>query len=271
VIRAGRLVAALALGLAPGAGAQAPEVQVAAVPEFAAVAPGGSFRVAVQLGIPDGWHIAWTNPGQSGLPTTLAWRTPDDISVGETEWPYPRRDESDGLVSHIYRGTVVVVTTFHVGPASRAGTATLRGEVSWGLCARFCVPQKRAVEVSFPVRNGHPKASAAWRRLRADLEELPVQGAGLTLRGVVSGDSVRLTIAGRTLGPWRSAAITFFPRESGAAVVVPARVAAGVVAVTLPNRVLRTGSRRLAGVLVADRPWMVTSPRRALVVETVVE
>jgi thiol:disulfide interchange protein DsbD len=265
------LVTALVLCVAPEALAQAPEVQIAVVPEFATVAPGGSFRVAVRLRIPDGWHIAWINPGQSGLPSRLTWHMPAGVSAGETEWPFPERDVSDGLVSHIYRGVTVVVTTFHAAAASRVGTAVLRGDLSWGLCAAVCVPQTRAVEVSLPIRSSHPEMSREWRELQADLEALPVQGPAVTLRGVARGESVDLTIAGLTLGPLRGATATFFPSESGAAVVVPIRVAAGVVLVTLPSGVLGNASRRLAGVLVADRPWMVSSRRRALAIEIAVE
>lgn len=262
------LVTALVLCVAPDALAQAPEVPIAVVPEFATVAPGGSFRVAVRLRIPDGWHIAWTNPGQSGLASRLTWHMPTGVSAGETEWPFPERDVSDGLVNHIYRGVTVVVTTFHAATASR-GAAVLRGDLSWGLCAAVCVPQTRAVEVSLPIRSSHPEVSPEWRELQADLEALPVQGAALTLRGVARGDSADLTIAARSLGPMRGAIATFFPSESGAAVVVPIRVTAGVVSVTLP--LLAARSRRLAGVLVADRPWIFSSRRRALMIETVVE
>lgn len=82
---------AIALPVAGRAAAQAPEVQVSAVPEYAAVRAGSSFRVAVRLRIPEGWHIYWTNPGPGGLPTTVAWHLPGGVTAGETEWPFPRR------------------------------------------------------------------------------------------------------------------------------------------------------------------------------------
>ena len=261
----------LALCVAPRAGAQAPEVQIAAVPEYTTVAPGSSFRVAVRLRLPDGWHIAWTNPGQSGLPTTLAWTAPTGISPGATDWPYPERDEGDGLVSHIYRGGVVIVTSFHSDSTARGHVAVLRGEFRWGLCAKVCVPQTRTVEVSVPLQGGPAEASPGWRGLEADLAALPVQSAGLLLHGVVRGDSVRLTIAGPAVGRLPGTTATFFPLESGAAVVVPIRATPGMATVTLPSRVLRSGSRQLAGILVAAPAWLMTARRRALVVATVVE
>lgn len=263
--------ATLALCVVRGAGAQAPEVQIAAVPEYPTVAPGGSFRVAVRLRIPEGWHIAWTNPGQNGLPTTVAWTAPRGISPGVTEWPYPERDEAEGQVSHIYRGEVVIVTSFHTVATAQGNVAVLHGEFRWGLCAKVCVPQTRTVEVSVPLRSGPAEASRGWRGLEADLEALPVQSAELRLHGVVHGDSVRLTIAGPAVGRLQRTTATFFPLERGAAVVVPIRAAPGTAVVTLPSRVLRSGSRQLAGILVAPPALLLTARRRALVVATVVE
>jgi len=273
VMRVPMLVSVLtfALGVAPRAGAQAPEVQLAAVPEYTTVAPGGAFRVAVRLRLPEGWHIAWTNPGQTGLPTTLAWTTRSGIGTGATEWPYPERDEVDGLVTHIYRGEVVIVTSFHTDSTARGSVAAMHGELSWGLCATVCVPQRRTVEVSLPLRSGRAEAAPGWRDVEAALEALPVQSAELRLRGVVRGDSVRLTIAGPAVGRLQRATATFFPLESGAAEVVPIRATPGRATVTLPNRVLRQGSRQLAGILVVDVPWLAGSRRRALAVAAVVE
>ena len=261
----------LALGVVRSASAQAPEVQIAAVPEYTTVAPGRSFRVAVRLRLPDGWHIAWTNPGQSGLPTTLAWTAPTGISLGATEWPFPERDEVAGLVNHIYRGGVVIVTSFHADATARGRVAVLRGEFRWGMCAKLCVPQTRTVEISVPLQGGRAEASPGWRGLEADFAALPVPSAGLTLHSVVRGDSVRLTIAGPAVGRSPATTATFFPLESGAAVVVPMRATPGMATVTLPSRALRSGSRQLAGILVAAPAWLMTARRRALVVATVVE
>jgi hypothetical protein len=134
-----------------------------------------------------------------------------------------------------------------------------------------CVPQTRTIEVSVPVGRGPVEVSPGWRGLEADLEALPVQSAGLRLRGVVRGDSVRLTIAGPAVSGMQATTATFFPLESGAAVVAPIRATRGMATVMLPIRVLRSGSRRLAGILVADPGWLASPRRRALAVTTVVE
>jgi len=266
-----RALAALALCVAGAARAQGPaRVQVQAVPEFTSVAPGSAFRVAVRLRIPEGCHISWINPGQSGLPTTLAWQTPSGVDAGEPEWPYPVRDETAGFVSHVYRGAVVVVTRFQVYSSVRSDAAVLRAALSWGVCGATCVPQKDTVEISLPIRRGRGETTAEWRALAPSLEDLPLDATSLEVRAAAQGDSVRLMIAGPSLDPRIGGKVTFFPRPSGAAVAVPVRRAAHGVTVTLPSRALRALPGGVAGILVADEPWLSGSLRRALTVEAAI-
>ena len=263
-----RLAALLALCLPLAARAQAPpRVEVEAVPELSAAAPGGAFRVAVRLRIPDGCHLAWVNPGETGLPTTLAWRTPGGVTVGETEWPYPERDEAAGLVNHVYRGAVVVVTTFQVTPSFHAGAVTLRADLTWGLCGATCIRQTGGAELSLPVREGAADTTAAWRALAPSLAALPIADSRLAVQAAVRGDSVRLTIAGPPLARPGAATVTFFPLAGGTAVVAPVRRAGRGLVVTLPRSAAQARTGALAGVLVADRPWLTGSSRRALRVE----
>ncbi len=150
----------LALGCPPQ---QQPVVIVSAVPEYVALAPGARQRIAVRLRIPAGWHIGWTNPGGTALPSTLAWRTPAGIGAGTTLWPAPDRDSTtDGTVL-VLRGDVTIVTPVRVGPAAARGVAELVGTLHWGLCSDVCIPQERTVSVSFEVKHtGQAERSPAW-------------------------------------------------------------------------------------------------------------
>lgn len=266
------LAAALALCVAAAARAQAPAVvQVAAIPEVAAIGPGGAFRVAVRLRVPEGCHIGWVNPGQSGLPTTIAWQMPTGVSAEETQWPYPERDETAGFVSHVYRGVAVVVTRFTVDSSLRGSSADLRADLSWGLCGTTCIPQRETVALTLPVRPRPAEPAAEWRALTPSIEALPAVSTSLTVRAVALGDSVRLTIAGSPLIVLTSATATFFPLRSGVAVVVAVRRRGRDVTLTLPTSAVRALPSRVAGVLVADRPWLAGSRRRALAIDAVVE
>ena len=273
-MRAGGLACALAVAALQAAHAQVPEVRVAAVSEFGAVRPGDAFRVAVRLDVPEGWRIDWINPGTTGLPTTLTWRTPAILSAGPIQWPFPERLDDDGEITHVLRGTVFVVTPFHVASAARTGAAELRADLEWLLCASTCVRQQRTVRVPVRIASGTAARSGAapspaWNQVEAAAGSFPASGEGITLRAVSAADSVRLEIAGLRGAPPAGALVTFFPAAAGrAAVVAPIQRAAGGMAVTLPAAFVGGAPPgRLTGVLVGVLVHGPTHTSRALAVD----
>ncbi len=87
------LVVALALVGAAAAFAapvKTEHVEAELVADRAALVPGGELTVALRLAIAPGWHTYWRNPGDSGLPTTIAWQLPAGITAGPIEWPAPQ-------------------------------------------------------------------------------------------------------------------------------------------------------------------------------------
>ena len=103
-------VAAAALLLA-GGGIAAPvktaHVEAELVAATTALVPGEPVTVALRLSMEKGWHTYWQNPGDSGLPTTLAWKLPSGIEAGPIEWPAPRELPVGPLVNYGYEGEVL--------------------------------------------------------------------------------------------------------------------------------------------------------------------
>lgn len=265
------LAAFLVAAVAPTFGAQAPDVQVRAVPEFVAVRPGAAFRVAVQLQIPQGWHIGWTNPGASGLATTISWQTRTGVEGAETAFPYPETDDGDGGIAHVYRGAVVLFSLFTAAPDLSA-PVELSAELEWGLCRVQCVLQRRTLQVSLPVGHGATRHPSAWAEVQLAERSLPVRVPARDVHGVVSGDSVTVTVSRLPNGPPPDSWLTFFPLEPGRRSVV-GRVhgAVGGVTLTLPASIL-SGSPpgRLAGVLVGAHAPGAPPALRPLAVDVTV-
>jgi len=259
---------ALAVALAAAARAQQPQVEVMTIQEYAAVRPGTTFRVAVRLRVPDGWHIYWTNPGGGGLATTMAWRLPAGVSGGTTEWPYPETDDAGADVTHVYRGTIVLFSSFSAEPGI-TGTVKLSGDQTWGLCRVVCIQQHHTVSLSLPVARGAVARSTAWAEVAAAMRLLPMREPGASLDAVPQGDSVRLGITGLKAGPAAGSWATFFPLEPGRrSIVVQVRGIAGGIAVTLPRAVLSgEPPGRLSGVLVSAHAPGAPPPVRALAVD----
>ncbi|OYV64833.1 MAG: hypothetical protein B7Z72_12795 [Gemmatimonadetes bacterium 21-71-4] len=265
------MVVVWAVAVATAARAQAPEVELSAVPEYAAVRPGAAFRVAVRLRLPPGWHIYWINPGAGGLPTTIAWHLPAGVTGGDTDWPYPETDDAGGDVSNVYRGTVVLFSSFAAGP-DIAGRVALSADLVWGMCKVQCVRQERTVGVSLPVSRAAKAPTLAWDQVVLALRALSVSVHADRLHAAVSGDSVRLVISGLPAGPMAGSWLTFFPLEPGkASVVAEARAAHGGVAIVLPRTVVSgEPAGRLSGVLVAAHAPGAQPPVRPLAVDVAV-
>jgi thiol:disulfide interchange protein DsbD len=255
----------LALGALPGPSRQVPTVPVALVPELAWVRPGTTFRVAARIQLPAGWHIGWKHPGQTGLPTTIAWRVPSGILVGPTEWGFPERAESAGVISHVYRDEALLTTSFTVGADARPGSAELVAEMHWGLCREICIPQERQVQVALPVVSAARAADTSqhWGLLLPILtERLPVspEDAGLEARRDPRGIRLTTRPSGRKIA---ADTVIFFPENpsrSALAVVIRPRVTA--TGLLIPLAV--PPDTAVDGVLVSTRGWGTPGGSRAL-------
>ena len=266
------LACAVALAAtAQAAAAQAPEVAVSAVAEYAAVRPGMPFRVAVRLGIPEGWHIYWTNPGPGGLPTAISWHVPAGLTAGPSEWPYPETDESAADVTNVYRGTVVTFSSFQTAPGA-SGTLRLTADLSWGICKAFCVQQRRSVFVVLRAGPGAPERSAGWSEMEAARSRLPVRQPDARFTATAHGETVTLTVTGLKGGPPSGSWVTYFPATPGRkSAVARVKEAGGGIELSLPQFTTSGATpNRLAGVLVAAHAPGAVPPVRAIAVDVAV-
>src|SRR3989475_1044511 len=176
-----KLVIALALVLAAGAPARAatvpptPLVAVELLSETGSVRPGEIFWIALRQQITPGWHTYWgVNPGDAGEPTRIEWALPAGFTAGEISWPYPSRISAGIAMSYGYEAEVVLPIPVTVSRDVTPGTTVaLRGQASWLVCEKICIPEEAPVALSLPVAAdtprpdpvGAPLIGAARRRL----------------------------------------------------------------------------------------------------------
>src|SRR5260221_1843657 len=101
-------------GAAAGALVKTGHVEAELVSERTAFVPGQTTTVALRLKMADGWHTYWQNPGDSGLPTTLAWTLPSGVTTGPIAWPAPYALPAGPLVNYGYEGEVLLLTDVQV-------------------------------------------------------------------------------------------------------------------------------------------------------------
>jgi thiol:disulfide interchange protein len=164
----GLALAALLLAAAASAGGAAAElpdpVKVRLVAADAALSPGGTTMLAVHFDIAAGWHIYWRNPGDSGLPTEIAWDLPPGFTAGAIEWPVPQRFVVGTIGNYGYAASADLLSRITASRDLRAGTtARIGATVRWLVCSSICIPGSATLKLDLPVESGAaaPDASAA--------------------------------------------------------------------------------------------------------------
>jgi thiol:disulfide interchange protein/DsbC/DsbD-like thiol-disulfide interchange protein len=166
------------LSLAPPAVAAPPLagdlVKPALYAESASLAPGKTLWLDLHLQVAPGWHIYWKNPGDSGLPTEIAWTLPAGFSAGEINWPVPERFVVGGLANFGYAESADLLMPI-TPPAGLdpGGTVHLDATVKYLVCSEICIPGEGKVALDLPAGPGTPDPAEA-ARFAAARQNLPV-------------------------------------------------------------------------------------------------
>ena len=167
MIRAGMVLAALAMLLAPSAHAResaavtSPRLTATLVSDTDAAAPGMPLQVGLRLRIAPGWHTYWQNPGDAGAPPELTLTLPDGASAGPIQWPAPRRMAEGPLMTYGYTGEVLLPLSVTPGaPLSSTGPLRIEATANWLVCERICVPEEGRFTLDLPIGTPAPSAEA---------------------------------------------------------------------------------------------------------------
>ena len=174
------------------------------------VGPGKTVWLGLQLQHQPQWHTYWKNPGDSGLPTTLAWSLPAGVTAGEIAWPTPHKIAIGSLANLGFEGTVLLPVPLTIAPDFRPGALAqdleVRLSASWLVCRQECIPQEGEFALRLPLRG-----STALNR--ADFEAAwaaaPKPFAG-PVRATVSDTGLALRVSGLPTS-WRGKAVNAFP------------------------------------------------------------
>jgi thiol:disulfide interchange protein DsbD len=161
--------------------AQAAHTKVRLILAAEAAKPGDTVQAGIHLHMDPGWHTYWKNPGQSGLPTSIDWDLPPGISVGEIEWPLPKKVPEAELTTYVYEGDAVLLLPLKIAADAKSGTLTLKANLGWLECEKQCVRATGNVEATLTV-GSETKASADKESLETSRKKLPATGEGLMAR-----------------------------------------------------------------------------------------
>ncbi|MBS0391005.1 MAG: thioredoxin family protein [Proteobacteria bacterium] len=187
---------------------------VAQAPE--GVGPGKPLQLGLLFTHTPEWHTYWRNPGDSGLPTQLAWQLPAGLDAGEIAWPVPRKIPIGHLANYGYEGQVLLPVPVTVSPAFNPGPlareVTLRLKASWLVCRQECIPEEGDFTLQLPLAGTTALNAAAFdAAAKAHPVPLPTQdGSGAR----VEGGALLLRVAGLPAA-LQGKALGVFPETTG--------------------------------------------------------
>lgn len=225
---------ALAFSIAAATPADTPKpqhLQAALIAEPSAVAPGKSFWVGLRLKLEPHWHVYWKNPGDAGLPVSIAWTLPPGFSAGPIQWPYPDRIEVPPLMNYGYENEVLFPVLISA-PAQAAGKIELKAKAKWVICHDICLPGSADLSLTVDAAPnaagsanpdlGSPaellaaKPSAFAPAFRTALQALPAFSPAWSFRAL-GFDSTLILIAtspNAAASQGAASAFNFFPDEN---------------------------------------------------------
>jgi thiol:disulfide interchange protein DsbD len=265
------LLALLVPLLAQGQDVPSPHSDAALVTDAAALRPGEPFDVALRLTMDPGWHSYWRNPGDSGLPTEIAWTLPPGFEADPVRWPYPERIEVTPFVSYGYSDEVLLPVRITPPAELSAGEVTLEGKATWLICADVCLPAEGEVRLTLPVGEGSAADAGAAVAMEAARARLPLESRDWSVRAEAEAEGYHLHVAPP---PGWSGGLdgAYFFADTAAVVqhAAPQRVERkdeGYLLYVPRSEYARAPAARLSGVLVAPEGATFADGRRALAVD----
>ncbi len=138
--------------------ASAPHLTVQLVVPPAQIYPGQSFTAGLYFKLDPGWHVYWTNAGDSGEPPSMKWALPSGITAGAMQFPAPTRLPLGPLVDFGYENEVLFPVPINVASDFRpkGGNVTLGGKINWLVCREVCIPGKAELSIDRPALAAPP-------------------------------------------------------------------------------------------------------------------
>ena len=248
-------------GACGAAAVRTPHVEAELVADRTALVPGHPLTVALRLAMDRGWHTYWQNPGDSGLPTTLAWKLPSGVTAGPIQWPAPRVIRVGPLANYGYEGEVLLPTDIRIVPELGSGQPiTLSARADWLVCKEICIPEGVDLSLTLPIvadaglGQPDPRWGDAIARTRTTIPR-PLQEWDVSASG--RGQVVDLVLTPKPGSPPADlGALRFFPFVEGQIEASGRQTIArdgSTITLSLPVATQRVGAfTRVAGVLTAN-------------------
>lgn len=255
-------------GFAPLANAQSQSqavrdknVEAQLISSHSSIQAGKEFTLGLKFKIDPTWHTYWSNPGLTGKPTIVRLTLPPGFTVGELQFPTPKRFVTDFGFNIVeagfgYEGEVIHPVTI-TPPADLApGSAvSIIANAEWLMCdPNTCVPGKATLSLSLPVAEmAAPSKEAS--SIKKALSKVPEEKDWET-EIALNGENLEVTIAVPAGELADDAKLQFFPDKNEIFDQLsdpePTKTAEGVTFAFKKFEKLESAPESFSGVLIAE-------------------
>lgn len=159
-------------------------VSIRLLPDKTEVKAGETVTVGVEETIRDGWHVYWSNPGDSGTAARIAW-SGVDVTAAPIQWPVPKRLPLGPLTNFGYEEKVVLLQDLTLPSDLPAGPQEITANIDILVCHEICIPESHTA--SFTINDARGSASQAVEDART---HLPIDAGWDTSMSEADGDLV---------------------------------------------------------------------------------
>lgn len=182
------------------------------ISEVSSIKAGSPFRVAFVIDLERGWHAYWSNPGDSGMPTSVIWKLPPGFTVSELQFPFPKAFNDAGIVSYGFENRAVILAT--VTPPknlSLNSKVEIEAEVKRLVCKDTCLPENSKHKLNLTVQQ-NPEWNTSSRNIIATAQgAIPRVKQGWSVKSSIKPSELVLNIKPGNLNLAEVNSAYFFP------------------------------------------------------------
>ena len=133
----------------------APSMRVELLSSVQSISAGDSFTLALRMLPDEHWHFYWQNPGDTGLPTRVAWQDNQALEYSELEWPVPQRADYQGFINYGYYGETLLITEVQAPENLAVGEPLqIQAQADWLICEEVCIPGRAVLDIEIATGRG---------------------------------------------------------------------------------------------------------------------
>ncbi len=174
-----------------------------------AITPGEPFLVALEFDLKGDWHTYWKNPGDSGIPTSIAWTLPEGFRTGPIHWPAPERTDMAGILNFAYHDRVSLLVPVIPPESLDEASYSFKAKADWLVCDDICIPESANYTLTLPAGDASDTSYLSEAKT-AIPGMLPTSG-----HYELDGDTVQLSIPLDVVRQHKGAKVDSFPVTEG--------------------------------------------------------